>query len=126
MAGHVPWLSGLALVPPERQLKRVEIGCRFGFEQAIKAPAMHQVRADQAGEGERAGDRRLGCLGQAEQQKGDLDAHGIFAGAEEATDFEGLLDPAEEQLDRPAALLERPRDADQALSHGSRSAVRGA
>ena len=42
----------------------------------------------------------------SDQRDGDLDADGVFAGAEEAADLEDLLDPAEEQLDRPAALVE--------------------
>jgi hypothetical protein len=46
------WLSGLTLVPLERHLKTVEIGWRFGFAQAIKRPAVHQVGADQSGKGE--------------------------------------------------------------------------
>ena len=61
--------------------------------------------------------RREGCdaflrgLSEAEQQEsdegdGDLDTHRVLGGAEEAGDFEGLLDPAEEQLDGPAALIE--------------------
>ena len=50
-------------------------------------------------------------LGETQQQKGDqrdgdLDAHSVLRGAEKAADLEGLLDPAEEQLDRPAALVE--------------------
>src|SRR5204863_5107273 len=58
-----------------------------------------------------AGDGRLPRLSQPQQQKrnqrdGDLDAHGVFAGAEKAADLEGLLDPAKEQLDRPAAFVE--------------------
>jgi hypothetical protein len=84
---------------------------RFGIEQAIERSAMHQIEADQAGEGERAGDGLLPGLSQPQQQKGDqrdrdLDAHGILAEAEKAADFEGLLDPAEEQLDRPTPLVE--------------------
>jgi hypothetical protein len=35
-----------------------------------------------------------------------LKAHGILAGAQETGDLEGLLDPAEEQLDRPAPAIE--------------------
>src|SRR5207245_3570189 len=37
---------------------------------------------------------------------GDLDAHGVLAGAEKAADLEGLLDPAKDQLDRPSARVE--------------------
>src|SRR6516162_7336815 len=112
LPGLSPRLSGLAVVPLERQLRRVEIGWRLGFEETIQAPAMHQIGADQSGEDERTVDGLLRRLGETEQQKGDqrdgdLDAHGIFRGAEKAADFEGLLDPAEEQLDRPASLVER-------------------
>ena len=53
-------LSGFTLVPLERHLKTVEIGWRFGFEQAIKRPAVPQVGADQSGKGERAID--VGCV----------------------------------------------------------------
>jgi hypothetical protein len=35
-----------------------------------------------------------------------MNAHGIFAGAEKAANFTGLLDPAEEELDRLAPLVE--------------------
>jgi hypothetical protein len=105
-----PRLSGSAGVPLERHLSGVGEDRGFAVEQAIERSAMHQVDPDQAGEGERAGDGLLPGLGQWQQQKddqrdGDLDAHGIFAGAEEAADLEGLLDPAEEQLDGPAALV---------------------
>src|SRR5580700_2324165 len=111
MPGLDPRLSGLAEVPLERQLKRVEIWWRLSFEETIQTPAMHQIGADQSGEDERAVDDVLCRLGEAEQQKGnqrdgDLDAHGIFRGAEKAANFEHLLDPAEEQLDRPAPLVE--------------------
>ena len=97
--GVTPQLSGLAVVPLERQLTRVEIGWRLGFEKTIQAPAMPQIGADQSGEDERAIDgllRRLRETGQqkGDQRDGDLDAHGIFRGAEKAADFEGLLDPA--------------------------------
>ena len=72
---------------------------------------MHKIGAHEPGEGERALDAVLGRLGEAQEQKGDegnsdLDVHGILGGAEEAGDLEGLLDPAEEQLDGPAALVE--------------------
>jgi hypothetical protein len=95
----------------ERQLKGVEIGCRFGFEETIQAATMHQIGTDQSGEDEWAFDGGLCRLGEAEEQKGDqcdgdLDAHGIFRGPEKAANFEGLFDPAEEQLDRPTPLVE--------------------
>ena len=60
-------LSGFILVPLERPLKTVEIGWRFGFEQAIKRPAVPPVGADQSGKGERAIERGLCRLGGKEQ-----------------------------------------------------------
>ena len=49
--GQRPRLSGLAVVPLERQLKRVEIWWRLGFEETIQASAMHQIGADQSTSG---------------------------------------------------------------------------
>ncbi len=91
-------------------MTRIEVD-RFSVEQAIESSAVHQVGTGQAGEGERAFDGVLCELSQPEQQKGDqcdgdLDAHSIFGGAEKAPDLEGLLDPAEEQLDGPTPLVE--------------------
>src|SRR6185312_4258965 len=111
MAGLVPRLSGSAGVPLERHLRGVGGGWRFGIEEAVERSAMHQVDANRAGEGERAGHRLLPGLSQPQQQKSDqrdrdLDAHSILADAEKAADFEGLLDPPEEQLDCPAPLVE--------------------
>ena len=89
-------LSGFTLVPLERHLKTVEIGWRFGFEQTIKRPAVPQVGADQSGKGERAIERGLCRLGETEQWKrdqcdGDLDARGIFGGAEKAANLKVCL-----------------------------------
>ena len=111
MPGLDPRLSGSGRVPLEPQLSRIERRRWLDLEQVVEAPAVHQIGADEPGEGERAGDRVLRCLGHAQQQKGDqgdgdLDAYGVFAGAEKAVDLEALLDPAKEQLDRPAALVE--------------------
>src|SRR5437879_2890529 len=111
MAGTRPRLSGLGWLPLDRQLSWVLRRRRFGIEEPVEASAMHQVDAHQAGESEWTGDAFLPGLGQPEQQKGDqcdgdLDTHGVFADAKKAGDFEDLLDPAEEQLDRPAALIE--------------------
>ncbi len=81
----------------------------MGVKEAVEAPAMHQIGADETGEGEWAGDGFLCGLRHAQQQEGDqgngdMDGDGIFAGAEEAADVEDLLDPAEEQLDRDAEI----------------------
>jgi hypothetical protein len=75
---------------------------RWG-EQLIDAAAVHQIGADKAGEGERAFDGVLSRLGETQQHEGDqrhgdLEAHGVLAGADEVADVERLLDPAEEQL----------------------------
>src|SRR5260221_85627 len=72
---------------------------------------MHQIEAHQAGKGERAESAFLRGLGEAQQEEGDegdgdLNAHGIFAGADELSDLQRLLDPAEEELDGPAPLVE--------------------
>lgn len=48
----------------------IEDGDRLGLEQAVDAPALHGVDADQAGEGERRFDRALSRLGQPQQQEG--------------------------------------------------------
>ena len=73
----------------ERQLGRVAAGGGSGLRRRSSGLRCMQVGADEAGEGERAVDRRLRGLGQAQQQEGDqrdgdLDADGVFAGAEEA------------------------------------------
>ena len=86
--------------------------CWWGAGEVVDASAVHEVGADQSGEGERAVDGSLSGLGQAQQQEGDegdgdLDAHGVLTGAEEVADLQGLLDPAEEQLDSPAPPVER-------------------
>ncbi len=72
---------------------------------------MHQVGADEAGEGERARDDLLSSVRETQQQEcderhGDLDADGILRCAEEFPDPQRLLDPAEEQLDLPSLLIE--------------------
>jgi hypothetical protein len=81
-----------------QRLIRLEQGAQIAF--------VHQIGANEASKSERAGHGLLGCLRQAQQQKGDqrdsdLNANGVLRGAEKAADFEGLLDPAEEQFDGP-------------------------
>src|ERR1700752_2661590 len=81
------------------------------MEQAVYGAAVHEVGADQSGEDDRTLNALLCSLGQAQQQEGDesdsnLDAYGILGGADEASDLEGLLDPAEEQLDSPTSAVE--------------------
>ena len=74
-------------------------------------PSMHEICAHEPGESGWVGHDIGDGLGQAQRQEGDqgdgdLDADGVFAGADELCDFEGLFDPAEEHLDGPAPLLE--------------------
>ena len=95
MAGLDPRLSGLAEVPLEHQLIGTSPRGWFGIEEAIEPLTMHQVGADETGEAQRAGDGLLRRLRQAQEQEGDqrdadLNLDGVFAGAEEAGDLEGL------------------------------------
>src|SRR5258708_4313195 len=108
MPGLDPRLSGSVLVPLDRELSGVEDRAGFGLEEAVDAPAVHEIDADQSGEGAGTLDAFLHGLGEAQHQEGDerdrdLDAHGILGSADEARDSEGLLDPAEEQFDGPAS-----------------------
>jgi hypothetical protein len=90
----------------------IELRGVFRLEQAVEAAAVHEVGTNQSGEGQGTRDGFLGGLSEAKQQEGyeggdgDLDSHGILGGSEETGDLENLLDPAEEQLDGPAAFVE--------------------
>jgi len=93
----------------ERQLIGIDSPAWRSFEQAVDWPAVHEVCADKSGEGERALDRVLRGLGKAQEEEGDqsdgnLDSDRVLRGAEEPGDLEGLLDPAEEELNGPTAL----------------------
>jgi hypothetical protein len=46
-----------------------------------------------------------------DQRDGDLNAHRILGGPDEALDLQALLDPAEEQLDLPAFHPDQQKDA---------------
>ena len=72
--------------------------------------SMHEIICDQAGECKEALDAVLYSVSGAQEQEcdqcdGDLDAHGVLGCAEEVPDFEGVLDPAEEQFDLPATFV---------------------
>src|SRR5579872_7056708 len=72
---------------------------------------MHEVRANEPGESERTVDKFVCSLSHPEEEEGnqggcDLDSDGVVGCAEEVGDFERLLDPAEEKLDFPTALIE--------------------
>src|SRR5215212_3813700 len=80
--------------------------------QAVDGRLLHQHGADQAGELGEAFDCALRGMRELEQHEGDqrhrdLDRHRALAGAVEMADPQQLLDPAEEQLDRPAAPIQR-------------------
>ena len=71
---------------------------------------VHQICAHEAGEYEKACDCGLRGVCQAQQQiddegDGDVGAHGVLGAADEVVDLEGVLDPAEEQLDVPTLLV---------------------
>src|SRR5664279_2263628 len=111
MAGLDPRLSGLFLTYTEAQLANVVDGRRRGVDQVVDGAAVHEVGADQSGEGKRTFVNFLGYLSKAEQQEGDqcnddLDADRILVGADEVSDPQSLLDPAEEQLDGPAPAVQ--------------------
>jgi hypothetical protein len=81
------------------------------LKQPVDALSMHEICAHQSGEGERTFDGFLRSMGKAEdqlgdQRYGDLDAYGIEGRTDQVANSEGLLNPAEEQLDGPAALVE--------------------
>ena len=83
---------------------------RIGLEQGADVASVHQIGANEAGKGEWAGYCLLGGLCQAQQQKadqsdGDLNSNRVLGGSDKAGDFQGLFDPAEEQLDRPALFV---------------------
>src|SRR6202011_5187152 len=85
----------------------------FGWRsvELVEAPGMHDVELNKPGKAQRTADGGLQSLRHAQQQKSDqgdghLDADCVVGGAEEAGDLQCLLDPAEEQLDAPAALVE--------------------
>ena len=78
----------------------------------------HQVVIHHEGVADTDGDLREGNLDPADefyvrhqqivdQSDPDLRSDGVFAGPEEALDLEVLLDPLEEQLNLPAALVNR-------------------
>lgn len=84
---------------------------RRWIEETINPPPLHEILSYQPCEGQESCDAALGGMGHAQEQEGDkcdgdLNAHGVLGSTEKVADFEGLLDPAEEQFDVPAALVE--------------------
>ena len=72
---------------------------------------MHKADPDQGGDLERRERELERRPGDAQQQVGnerndDLNTHGVLADTDKVLDLQDLLDPAEEQLDRPAPLVE--------------------
>src|SRR5208282_5765378 len=110
MAAFTPRLSGSCRAPLDLCLPRVSNGWDRDLKQSVDGAPVHQIGADEAGEGGRSGDGTLPGMSEPQQQERDernrdLDADGVLGGAEEAGDLQGLLDPAEEQLDLPALLV---------------------
>ena len=67
----------------------LELRKGLDLEQAVEASAVHEVGVHEPGEGERTDDGALRRLREAKQQEsdechGDLNAHGVLGGAEEA------------------------------------------
>ena len=88
IAGLDPRLSGLGRSEIEGELSGVATTWWEWFEEGIERSPVHEVGADEAGEGERAVDARGGLLSQTQHQEGDesdgdLDAHGVLGSAEE-------------------------------------------
>src|SRR5271163_3897389 len=106
-----PPLSGAGGGGSEVEGRLRRLWGRRWSEQVGDGAVVHQVCADQGGEGEQAGDDSVGVVGEAQQHERDqrdcnLNANGIFRGSKEVADLQGLLDPSEEQLDRPSPLVE--------------------
>src|SRR5271154_7629196 len=82
-----------------------------GFEKVSDGAAVHEVCADERGEGERAGDEFGSVVGQSQQQECDqrdrnLNANRVFGSSEEVANLQGLFDPSKEQLDSPSPLVQ--------------------
>jgi hypothetical protein len=72
---------------------------------------VHEICAREPGELDWPAHSFLSGLGHSQDEKGDqgdgnLNAHGVLRDADEVPDFQGLLDPAKEQFDLPALLVE--------------------
>ena len=68
--------------------------------------SLHEVGADEPGEGKRTFDDFVSLVSEAQkhesnQRNRNLNAHRILGRSEEALDLQGLLYPAEEQLESP-------------------------
>ena len=74
-------------------------------------PSQKQALADEFGEAQRRHGEAMKTRRDAQQHIGDhggedLQADGVFVPAEELADAQMLLDPAKQQFDLPAALVE--------------------
>ena len=81
------------------------------MEQIIDGPAVHEIGADQSGKNDRACDGFLSGLSKAQQQEryqcdSNLDADSVLGGTDKPGDLKRLLDPPEEQFDRPTSAVE--------------------
>ena len=92
--------SGSSQASAQRQLPGIDLGRPFGTVQRVDVAPAQQVDANTADKLEQIGHRPLSGVRQPQQQErdqcnGDLNAHRIFGGADEALDLQALFDPAE-------------------------------
>src|ERR1700730_706582 len=85
------------------------LGGWHSLEEFSDRAPMHQVCSDEPCEGDGTFYDLVGVVSQPQQQEGDqrdrdLDPDGVLGGPHEVVDFQGLLDPAKEQFDRPRRL----------------------
>ena len=95
----------------QSQLPGIAVGRVFRTVQGVDVAPVQQMDADAADELEQIGHCLLPGVRQSQQQErdqcdGHLNAHRVLGGADEALDLQALLDPAEEQFDLPALLVE--------------------
>src|SRR5437763_16576661 len=111
MPGLEPRLSGLAWAEREAELGGTSDWAWSWLFETVDRPAVHEIGAHETGEGEQTLNGVLGIMSEAQEQESDerdgkLNAHGVLAFAEEMSDLQRLFDPAEEQFDLPAPLVE--------------------
>ena len=103
--------SGSREASLQRQLPGIDLRRPFGTVQGVDVAPVQQMNAYAADKREQIGHCLLPGVRQSQQQErdqrdGDLNAHRVLGGADEALDLQTLLDPAEEQLDLPALLVD--------------------
>src|SRR5664279_4656821 len=122
MAGSSPRLSGMTFAFSRRHPRKVRPEIEEGvllrlfwrrrrLEEIADRSSLHEVCADEPGEGERTFDNFVSLMGKTQkhesnQRNCNLDPHGILGSSEEVLDLQGLFYPAEEQLDLPSAFVQ--------------------